>query len=449
VIRHGLDVALAWLARLVVRLGTRSIEVRHQERFPTGVPVLVVANHFNGLVDSVVLTSVLRRLPRFLAKSTLWKVWPIRPLLALAGLIPVYRTVDGGTPEQNQRMFAAAETQLRAGGLVGIFPEGTTHDAPQLAELRTGAARIALGSFARGAKRLAIAPVSLVYEDKLALRSRVLVRFGRAIDVDTAMTSLPGDDREAVRALTALIDERLTEVVPDFADVWQHAELSAAAAITLRSAEKRGDVPLGRKQELAEQLVHSDESANVRRALQRYVARLHIVDAADEEIAPRWMLGTLLGRLIWLGLLVGLAILLLAPALAFTLIPVVLVALSGVQPRAPVSKGTVRLLVGLIAFPATWITVAILVVDTWPARLGWIVYQAAASVFAIPLLDAVIKWFRGVRTWWHLRDRRGLVPDLLVAREDVVQAVRAATEPASATGTVGARAPTSTPSPPA
>ncbi len=411
------------------------------------MPVLVVANHFNGLVDSVVLTSVLRRLPRFLAKSTLWKVWPVRPLLALAGLIPVYRPADGGTADQNERMFSAAEAQLQAGGLVGIFPEGTTHDAPQLARLRTGAARIALGTSARGAQRLAIAPVSLLYEDKLALRSRVLVRFGRPIDLDTIAASLPGDDREAVRALTTLIDERLTEVVPDFADVWQHAELSAAAGIALRSADERADAPLWRKQELAEQLVHRDETEAVRRALQRYVARLHIVDAADEEIAPRWMLGTLVRRLVWLGVLIAAAVVLLAPALAFSLIPVALVALAGVQPRAPVTKGTVRLLVGFVAFPATWITVAVLVADTWPVRLGWIVYQAAACVVAIPLLDAALAWFRGVRSWWHLRDRRGLVPDLLAAREDVVRAVREATEQPAAPGTVQPHGPASAPPP--
>ncbi|HWC66700.1 MAG TPA: 1-acyl-sn-glycerol-3-phosphate acyltransferase [Acidimicrobiales bacterium] len=425
-IRRLFDAILHGIARLAVRLSVRSVEVQHRERFPTGVPVLVVSNHFNGFVDPVLLTTVLPRTPRFLAKSTLWKVWPARPLLAFAGAIPVYRPRDGGTPEQNRTMFRDAEAVLRADGVVAIFPEGTTHDAPQLADLRTGAARIALSAHAGGAQRLAIAPVSLLFESKLALRSRALVRFGRAIDMDTAAPSLPQDEREAVRRLTDVIDERLTEVVPPFADVWEEAELEEAAAISLRSGEQR-EVPLGRQQELAEQIVHSDHAADVRGALQRYVARLHILDAADEEIAPRWLLGTLVRRLVVLGLVVALAVVVLAPALAFNLIPAALVAVAGMQPREPVTKGTVRLLTGLVVFPVTWITVAVLVHDRWYMRLGWIVYQIAACVVAIPLLEAIVEWFRGARSWWHLRDRRGLVPDLLTARADVVDAGRRAT----------------------
>jgi 1-acyl-sn-glycerol-3-phosphate acyltransferase len=430
------------VARLAVRLALRSVEVRHRERFPTGVPVLVVANHFNGFFDPVLLTSALPRTPRFLAKATLWKVWPARPLLAVAGAIPVYRPVDGGTPEQNRAMFRHAEAVLREDGVVAVFPEGTTHDVPQLADLRTGAARIALGARASGAQRLAIAPVSLLFENKLALRSRALVRFGRSIDVDTTAASLPDDEREAVRRLTDLIDERLTEVVPPFTDVWEEAELEAAAAISLRSDARR-EVPLARQQELAEDIVHSAQAGDVRSALQRYMARLHILDAADEEIAPRWLLGTLVRRLVALGLLVALAVVLLAPALAFNLIPAAIVAVAGMQPRAPVTKGTVRLLTGLVVFPVTWITVALLVHDRWYMRLGWIVYQVAACVVAIPLLEAIVEWFRGARSWWHLRDRRGLVPDLLTARADVVDAVARATAatPVEAAGTVAARAP--------
>jgi 1-acyl-sn-glycerol-3-phosphate acyltransferase len=446
VIRRALDAIVRTVARLAVRLGVRSVEVRHRERFPSGVPVLVVANHFNGFVDPVLLTDVLPRPPRFLAKATLWKVWPARPLLAFAGAIPVYRPVDGGTPEQNRQMFRHAEAELRRGGVVGIFPEGTTHDAPQLAELRTGAARIALGARDGGANRLAIAPVSLLYENKLALRSRALVRFGRSIDLDTVAVSLPADHWEAVRALTDLIDERLTEVVPPFHDVWEEAELGEAAAVALRSGDQHDEVPLARKQEVAEQIVRSGRVDDVRRALQRYVARLHIVDAADEEIAPRWLLGRLLRRLVTLGVLVVIAVLVLAPALLLSALPAVIVTVAGSQPRAPVTKGTVRLLTGLVAFPVTWLTVAFLVADTWWLRVAWLLYQVVACIVAIPLLEAIVAWFRGARSWWHLRDRRGLVPDLLSARADVIEEVGRALATTSP-DTVAARAP-ATPPPP-
>ena len=108
------------------------------------------------------------RLPRFLGKSTLWDVWPLRPFLALAGIIPVYRAVDpssgaGGTRRAtgNRSSFEACHRVLARQGMVALFPEGTTHDIPRLDEIRTGAARIALGARAAGVRDLLILPMGL------------------------------------------------------------------------------------------------------------------------------------------------------------------------------------------------------------------------------------------------------------------------------------------------
>jgi hypothetical protein len=206
-------------------------------------------------------------------------------------------------------------------------------------------------------------------------------------------------------------------------------------------------VPLARQEALADEIVRAGRVEDVRRSLQRYVARLHIVDAADEEIAPRWLVGRLLRRLVGLGVIVALAIALLAPALLFSAIPAALVALAGAQPQAPVTKGTVRLLTGFVAFPITWIAVAVTVADPWWMRLGWILYQVVACILAIPLLEAATEWFRGARSWWHLHDRRALVPDLLAARADVVNAVAQATSAERVPDTVGGRAAASTTAP--
>ena len=41
------------------------------------------------------VAAALGRLPRFIAKAALWRVTVARPFLALAGVLPVYRTGDG------------------------------------------------------------------------------------------------------------------------------------------------------------------------------------------------------------------------------------------------------------------------------------------------------------------------------------------------------------------
>jgi hypothetical protein len=116
---------------------------------------------------------------RFLAKSTLFD-GPLRPLLAGAGAIPVYRKLDQGVDvAKNTETFAAVEAALRDGDAICIFPEGVSHSSGRLAALRTGAARMALTA-ERSGTRVALVPVGLNFERKTAFRSRVTVMYGPA-----------------------------------------------------------------------------------------------------------------------------------------------------------------------------------------------------------------------------------------------------------------------------
>ena len=82
------------------------------------------------------------------------------------------------------------------GDCIAMFPEGTTHDREALAPIRTGAARIALGSVSAGATGVTIVPIGLSYGDKTRLRNDVLVAGGPPILVGDEGE----DDHVAVRA---------------------------------------------------------------------------------------------------------------------------------------------------------------------------------------------------------------------------------------------------------
>jgi 1-acyl-sn-glycerol-3-phosphate acyltransferase len=433
--RRLVDLLLAQVARLAVGLATRRVEVIDADRIPVDRPVLVVANHFNGFVDPLVVVVVLRRLPRFMAKATLWRILPLRPLLALAGIIPVHRRADGGGGDANVRSFEAAEAALRQGSTVAIFPEGITHDEPRLAPLRTGAARIALGARASGAAGLVIVPIGVLFEDKVAVRTRVLARVGEPIDLDAVAGNLlgagPGDEenRDAVVALTELLTERLRQVTPDYGDRWEHAELSLAADVALRPDPQAHPepVPLVDRERLAQRLAGSGGAAAVREATRRYATRLHVTDIDDPDLLAQGGVVGWARRLVVAGVGIGLAYLLLAPALAASAIPALLVAVLGAQARSPVTKGTVRVLAGLVVFLATWIAVAVVVADTALARVGWVLYQAFGLLIALPILEYGYAWLRSTRSWWHLREHRARVPELLEERQELVTAVRSAT----------------------
>ncbi len=175
---------------------------------PDQGPILVVANHPNGLIDPLLVCLALGRPVAFLAKSTLWQNPFFRRCMDAFGALPVTRAHEGDT-RLNDRTFASCRTLLVDGGWLALFPEGKSHDETTLQPLKTGAARIALGAVAEGATTLRVLPVGLLYADKGVFRSAVAVAIGAPVAVQPA----PPDDRDAVTALTERITEALADVV--------------------------------------------------------------------------------------------------------------------------------------------------------------------------------------------------------------------------------------------
>jgi 1-acyl-sn-glycerol-3-phosphate acyltransferase len=114
---------------------------RGMEHIPKHGPAILVANH-NSHADPLVLAHYVYdsgRWPRFLAKSTLFDITVVGPLLTAVGQTPVYR----GTADAAAALDAAVST-IKAGNVVLIYPEGTTTKEPDLWPMRgkTGVARL-------------------------------------------------------------------------------------------------------------------------------------------------------------------------------------------------------------------------------------------------------------------------------------------------------------------
>ena len=175
-------------------------------------PVILVANHQNGLVDPMLVVAAARRPVRFLAKSPLFHDRKTSWLLHGAGAIPVYRSADDPTHMSgNVQAFAAASGELARGAAVGIFPEGLSHSAPSLTPLKTGVARIALAAAELTPAPIRIVPIGLVFRQKDVFRSEVLAVTGPPIVWDD-LSGRGVSDVQAVRDLTARILRGLTGV---------------------------------------------------------------------------------------------------------------------------------------------------------------------------------------------------------------------------------------------
>lgn len=120
---------------------------RFEERrhIPAQGGALIVANHISHLDPIFTGLQVERsgRVPRFMAKHSLWSTPVLGQALAGSGQIPVYR--ESADAQQSLRDATAA---LDQGKVVIIYPEGTITRDPDGWPMhsRTGVARLALSS---------------------------------------------------------------------------------------------------------------------------------------------------------------------------------------------------------------------------------------------------------------------------------------------------------------
>lgn len=118
------------------------VQYRNIDRLPQAGPMIVVVNHVSHLDPFLVAKFVLDagRVPRFLAKESIFDVPAVGWGMRIMGHIPVKR----GTTDARQSLAAAVEA-LEEGKVIVLHPEGTVTRDPLGWPMsgKTGAARLA------------------------------------------------------------------------------------------------------------------------------------------------------------------------------------------------------------------------------------------------------------------------------------------------------------------
>ncbi len=407
------------LVRSLVSLFFRRVEVVGADHVPKNGGGILIAWHPNGLVDPALIVSTFPRRVVFGARHGLFK-WPIvGQVMRALGTVPIYRAVDLKNADDearraaNRKSLDALAQAVCDGRFATLFPEGMSHDAPSLQELKTGAARLYYrAKQLRDPNTVApvIIPVGLHYDDKTSFRSGALVEFHSPIELPSELDRLiPEDDDEMLRArsseLTAHLEPILREVT-HATESWELNRLMGRVRSLMRAERaKRAGANL-KAPDMAERTLGmarvwrayyarlESEPKAVKALLDRvaaYDAALREIKLEDDDLDKPPPIESK-----WIPLILALQ-----AAVVFLVFPPVLVlgSLINIGPyfltnlasklaaKQYKDAATVKLLAGMILFPLTWLTAALLV------ALGQIqIHESFAGIPRAP-------WAAGVTTF--------------------------------------------------
>ena len=196
---------VAWWGRL---------QVEGLDTLPGEGPLLIVGNHDSHWDPVMVgIAALERRQIRALAKSDLWKVRGLGPILDGMGQIPIERG------KGDAQALARAIEALRSGICIGVFPEGTRSKGKVL-RARSGVGRLAL--------EVPEAHVSLVAVEGTTdltgfpKRPRIRLRFFDPVGGQPRPDEDPGE-------LSARLLSEIRELVPPSLSYRKRAKLSGVA----------------------------------------------------------------------------------------------------------------------------------------------------------------------------------------------------------------------------
>lgn len=205
------------------------LNIRGEDNVPAEGAFVLTPNHFSEIDPVVIGVAMWKvgRMPRYLAKASVFRVPVIGWLLRKSGQIPVDRAGRGADP------LLAAKAIAANGRAVVIYPEGTLTREPDLWPMRgkTGAVRMALQ------EGLPVIPVAHWGTQKLMPRyarsislfprKKIDILFGAPVDL-TAFAGRPLDaatyaaaTEVVMDAITALLEQLRGEQAP--AERWDPA----------------------------------------------------------------------------------------------------------------------------------------------------------------------------------------------------------------------------------
>ncbi|KAF9044221.1 hypothetical protein BJ165DRAFT_1347805 [Panaeolus papilionaceus] len=319
------------------------VYIEGEENVPKDGPLIIASTHHNEMIDIATLAATIphRRHLSFWAKSTMFANPIAAEIMSSTGAIPVKRNLNAGgnatsnasispknasihnpnpnansttntnaspTPSRTS-LFSSTSHTLANGGVIGVFPEGTSYTQARIVQVMSGAGWAGVEYLklwrerqhrkgrdgTRGASGLRIVPVSVVYTDKARYRSKIVVRYGAPILMDDYFDHLFRDiedsengsdsdsetderSKDIVKKVTKRVEEALLGMTINAGD-WDTICATSMARTILWGSEE--GAPLKNWVEVSQRLVKelevspNPETTHLHKALSKYYALLH------------------------------------------------------------------------------------------------------------------------------------------------------------------------------
>ena len=391
---------------------------------PTGAlrlegPVMYVGNHPNGLIDPGIMLILAQRKVTFLAKEPLFRMPVLGQIMRGMDALPIFRKQDGlGDTSKNEGTLTASVDALVKGRAITLFPEGKSHSEPQLAELKTGAARIALEA-ARQGVAVKLVPVGITYEAKNRFKSRVHVEVAPAVAAREFLEKPGEDPHEAAVRFTEAIATALRQVTLNL-EAWEDLPIleTAESLYALSQGDQAGNAERRKAFARGMSLLREEQPERFERLkneLSSYRARLALLAVSPDDLTSQYRPGTV-AWFITRNLFAVLSVPLVSLGCVLFVVPyyLPLLAVKAAKPEED-TESTVKILTLMLLAPVWW---GLLVGLAW-----WAGGPASGLVtlLAVPPLALFTRYYlerraaawHDARTFFVLASRQRLKKGLL------------------------------------
>ncbi|MCF7569300.1 1-acyl-sn-glycerol-3-phosphate acyltransferase [Sabulilitoribacter arenilitoris] len=211
-----------WLysVRLYLSIGMffyfRKIRIHSVKNVPKNVPVLLLSNHQNALLDALLIATKSGRFSYFLTRAAVFKKTFVSKILMSLQLLPVYRIRDGWSNlTNNNAIFETCSGLLNKNEAIVIFPEGSHNLKRIVRPLSKGFTRIVFDTLEQYPEiDLQLIPVGLNFENAEKFPDSTSIIFGEPIFAKSFVSENKNESIVKLKAKIQLEISKLTTHIP-------------------------------------------------------------------------------------------------------------------------------------------------------------------------------------------------------------------------------------------